>query len=221
MSARSSSNQHLVVACAISLGVAVCVYAAWLAQPLIDPALPVWTSFVSELAARGRPGSVLMRLGDAFAACAVLVCAWTGHRARLIAAPFGLLMVAFSVFTLLDAMFPMACAPSVSETCRRGDEAMTLGVSHFIHTFTSSLANAATVAAAGLWAWIRLRRGRLGLPAAIGVVLGLSHILTAVITGILALVHAETVGAWQRASLVFLSTWAIIALACSVKDNRS
>lgn len=185
------------------------VYSTWLAEEWINPTLPAWRSFVSELAAIDQPNSLIPRVGDALAAICAAIAARFGWRSRAFTRQACVLLWAFALFTLLDAIFPMACAPSLSPVCAAGDEAGTLGLSHNVHTVTSSLANAATLGLAG-W-WLVRHRGRQGARQLAATLGAAAHILTAAVTGGLALAHSDLAGIFQRVSLLALMVWALTA----------
>lgn len=184
-------------------------YSLWLGQPWFNPNLPLWTSFVSELAATGQPSALLMRTGDTLTALWATIAAAAGWKSRAFSRVSCILIWGFALFTLLDVVFPMACAPSQSAACAAGDAAGTLGLRHSIHVVTSALANAATFALAGWWVW-QHRCTRDGLAFA-ATLCAAAHIVTGLVTGTLAVATSAATGVFQRLSLLTLLAWVLLA----------
>lgn len=202
----------------VVLGViAAILYSAWVAAGFLDPHLDPVTSFVSELTADGRPNARLFRVTEV---CAGLAFMATGallvrRRRRLgwqVAGP-SVLLVAFGLFTLLDAMAPLACAPTVDAACRSAELAGEVPLRHTAHSVTSSLAGGvAALAVAWLW-WTRRDGGRWHVATT---ALGVVHLLAA---GWSLIEVAEWgigfMGLTQRLSLLALAAWWVLFVSTS------
>lgn len=115
----------------------------WIFGTSLNPS----TSYLSELAALDQPASGAFRVldslaGVAMAAAAVVV--WPAVRrwpARCAVAALGI----FGVGTILDIVFPMTCATSVTQACAALEARGDLGVGHAIHTYASVMADGGAV----------------------------------------------------------------------------
>jgi hypothetical protein len=182
----------------------------------LDPA----AAYLSELAARDRPGRLPFALADGVAGtvavlAAVVLRRWQRvPRSPLAARAVPGLLAVFGLATVADVLSPMACAPSADAGCARAEQQWDLDAGHEVHLVTSSVA---TLAAAGLATAVlvlvlgsRRARGRT-MPVA-ALVTG-SALLTSVVVAVIA--GADTlglptppVGWWQRAqTLAFCATF--------------
>lgn len=132
--------------------VAAVFYCAWIPGQFATPAVDRTHGYLSELAARNQPWSVLFRLTDA--ATGLLVLAGVALVPRVAREWLGWLALAgFGVFTVADSVFPLDCAALSDPTCDGGP---------LIHTFTSVAATTSVlismVVLAHLWrsrvAWV-------------------------------------------------------------------
>ena len=142
----------------------------------LDPA----SSYLSELAARDQPYAMAFRLTDGLGAVLVLagtVLLSTRLALRRLAAYSTAALALFAVATVVDVIFPMACATSADPECARGDAEGTLGLSHQIHIVTSVLALAAGNVSAVLLSVFAARNRRRGHPGLIITLLVLVAIL--------------------------------------------
>lgn len=155
-------------------GVAAVTYQSWLLAPLVGARVPWLHAYVSELAALDQPRSWLFRTGDLITgALLVLAVAIVLGRTRLAtddhqteggrgprprssapSAPrdvrrlIGWLGVAgFAVATIVDAVWPMSCAPSLSPGCV--ERSGTMPVTDVVHQ-AASVFTVATLALACL-----------------------------------------------------------------------
>ncbi|MBD3689432.1 DUF998 domain-containing protein [Nanchangia anserum] len=207
---------HRAFACVL---IGTVCYSLWIAQPWFNPAMPLWRSYVSELAAINQPGNAIVRVGDTLAAICAACAGLFGWRSRAFTRPACAMIAVFALATVLDSIFPMACAPSLSAVCAAGDEAGTLGLSHNIHTMTSAVANMATLGLTGWWLWCHRRRPQ--AREAVAHLTALTHIVTALVTAGLALVHSEAAGVFQRVSLIGLIVWVLVAVSLRSESLRS
>jgi hypothetical protein len=173
----------------------------------LDPA----AAYLSELAARDRPGRLPFALADGVAGtvavlAAVVLRRWQRvPRSPLAARAVPGLLAVFGLATVADVLSPMACAPSADAGCARAEQQWDLDAGHEVHLVTSSVA-AVLVLVLGS----RRARGRT-MPVA-ALVTG-SALLTSVVVAVIA--GADTlglptppVGWWQRAqTLAFCATF--------------
>lgn len=172
---RSGPTRRLVAAVLVAAALA---YSAWLAQPLTGSQLDPRTSYVSEGYALDQPHSALFRALEAGSAALLVLAAfllWRGGWTRRSPAARGapvrharglavLALAAFGLGTLLDALFPLACAPTSDPACRAAELARTVPLHHTIHTVSSTLSGTAVVVAAGAHAVAAGRARRGGHP---------------------------------------------------------
>lgn len=134
---------------------------AWPLQFLVGSDLDPRESFISELFARDQPYSEFLRLVDGVGGAAALAAAVLaalvlrgalgagrgarGERPGTRVRVDGMTVLAvaglgvFGAATLVDALSPMSCAPSISESCAAAEEAWLLPFTHYLHTVSSSV----------------------------------------------------------------------------------
>ncbi|PRI11617.1 DUF998 domain-containing protein [Leucobacter massiliensis] len=185
----------------------------------LDPS----SSYLSELAAADQPSGPLFRALDLTSGALILLALLiTGalNRTRGVRRAAALALAAFALLTMLDALFPMACASSVSASCARADAANQLGLAHQIHTLSSSGAVAAAVGAVILLAICAAReplRRSGGAKAAIIALAGVLAVVTAIVS-VLALLSGsdgrlvDGGGFFQRIQVLLMSA-SLIAFA--------
>lgn len=182
----------------------------------LDPAV----AYLSELAARDRPGRLPFALADGIAGTAAVLAA-VALRGRpvlpLAARWLPVLLLVFGLATTADVLSPMACAPSADVGCARAEERWDLDAGHVVHLVTSSVATLAAVGVAAavlaLVVGVRCRGDRSaaawGVPA--GVALLLSVVVAVLATADTLGLPIAPVGWWQRAQTVaFCATFVCV-----------
>ncbi|GAA4034881.1 hypothetical protein GCM10022247_70280 [Allokutzneria multivorans] len=110
------------------------VYSAWLLEFVLPNDLSLLHSYVSEHMAGGQPYRFLFRTTDVIAGTLFVAAAFSlRHK---------LLRVGLAVFggvTVLDALVPLDCAPSIDRACRQREIDNTVSLSHEIHQASSVL----------------------------------------------------------------------------------
>lgn len=134
--------------------------ANFLLAPLLGARVDLATGVISELSVPGQPGAAFFRLGDGTAGllCALLALpVWRGglrhERFR------ALCLAAFGLSTLVSAIVPLACAPSLG-TCPASS-----GGAELVHDGVSVVGTLAAVL--GVLELARRGRGRLLRPLAV------------------------------------------------------
>ncbi|MFI9640824.1 DUF998 domain-containing protein [Micromonospora sp. NPDC051925] len=205
--APTSSAARTVAAVAFALA-AVC-YASWLLGPVLNPGLGPIDSYLSELAARDQPYHRFFQLGDvATGLCAATAGLVLLRVARDVPRPAWWGALVFGVATAVDGGYTtMDCAPSVDARCARLEELGDLSWRHQAHTVTSSVA-----VAGGLLSLVVIlavlrgpARRRVGLAVAVVLLVGTVGTLVAAVRPEFGL------GLWQRAQLIGLSGWLLLA----------
>jgi hypothetical protein len=195
--------------------------ASFLLQFLLDPALGIDSSMVSELSAPGRPGSWMFRGSDLFqAATGLLLVVPLARRWRtprwinvgLVVGPF-----LTGAGTVVQVLVPEPCAPSVDPTCslRTGPD-----LTMVVHEATSAVAVGAAIGSI-LAIWWMHRRPADAMPwtppahapagawtalviavvvAVIGLIVAAQNLLT---------IDVPHLGLLQRLQLLGLSAWTI------------
>ncbi|QNE19368.1 DUF998 domain-containing protein [Kribbella qitaiheensis] len=138
--------------------------------------LNIHYSFLSELGAKDQSTGPYARAMDLGSGVLLVLAAILGRPAIRIHRDVGGLLVSAAVFgvgTMSDAVFPMDCAPSLSQACRDAEANGQTGAALILHETTSTLAGVGSVAM-GIFAVLVLRRlGWGGVPAkAIAVLAG-------------------------------------------------
>lgn len=184
-------------------------YSTWTVLFAIDPQLDVLHSFVSEYAVWGRPGAVLIRVGDAVAGVLLVVLGVFLRRRHALSLMLCAGLVVAGVATVADTLLSYECAPSLSEECAAAEVAGTVGLAHQLHSVTSALVGfgLAVAVIADIVMLVRSGRSFASLPVVLDVVL----LVLLGVSGVLALVpHVGWAGAVQRLSLVLICAWVIV-----------
>jgi hypothetical protein len=122
--------------------------------------LDIHRSFLSELGAQDQATGPYARAMDLSTGVLLLVAAILARgAARMHREVAGLLVssVVFGAGTVIDAISPMDCAPSVSEACRAAEANGQAGADLVLHEVTSTLAGLGSIAM-GVFALLALRR---------------------------------------------------------------
>lgn len=202
------------------LAIGALLYMAWTIEALVLPErFDPLTSYVSELSARDQAGSWLFRLTDATAGACIAIGAFAASL-RSYAARIGWFALAgFGAATVVDTVFPMACAPSQSDACAVADRANTLGWVHTAHSVTSTTAGLLLVVAVVLLTKALVaRRTRWSVPMAmIATVVCVTSIwsLAESLDQLLDASGYALVGLAQRVQLVATFAW-LMGLAAMV-----
>jgi hypothetical membrane protein len=189
--------------------VAAACYSSFLAAAPLGSRLSMTDSYVSELGVPGQPASAFFRMTDFVAALLIVVLA-AALLVRLrpeVRGTLGCLFLAgVGVASAFDALSPMPCTPSTSQTCRqRVDQVAIIVQLHQGHTLSSVLGVFAAQMAMLLlgisrrvrrwWPWL----GRASLAGGLLLVaLGVSEVPLSVGHG---------VGAVERFHVLLISAW--------------
>ncbi len=184
-------------------------YSTWTVLFAIDPQLDVLHSFVSEYAVWGRPGAVLMRVGDAVAGVLLVVLGVFLRRRHALSLLLCAGLVVAGAATVGDTMLSYECAPSLSEGCATAEVEGTVGLAHQLHSVTSALVGFGFAVAVIADIVMLVRSGR--NVTSLNVVLNVVLLVLLGVSGVLALVpHVGWAGAVQRLSLVVICAWVIV-----------
>lgn len=222
----------------LSLLIAV-IYSTWLVAPLLDPQLHPWTSYASEYFVADRPAATMLRTTDGVAGMLLIVLAvlsygrartlWRGlpggfggldasrptrRRARWPVRVWCAALAVAGAATVVDAINPMTCAPSVSPKCAAAEAAGTLPLQHHMHTVSSALAGVALVVAMLASLVLSTAADRVTRIAS------WAGIATIALSGIDALVtRIPTEGITQRISMVAIVVWLVAVAGLPVVDR--
>ena len=184
-------------------------YSTWTVLFAIDPQLDVLHSFVSEYAVWGRPGAVLIRVGDAVAGVLLVVLGVFLRRRHALSLMLCAGLVVAGVATVGDTLLSYECAPSLSEECAMAEVEGTVGVAHQLHSVTSALVGFGFAVAVIADIVMLVRSGR--SVTSLHVVLNGVLLILLGVSGVLALVpHVGWAGAVQRLSLVLICAWVVV-----------
>lgn len=184
-------------------------YSTWTVLFAIDPHLDVLHSFVSEYAVWGRPGAVLIRVGDAVAGVLLVVLGVFLRRRHALSLMLCAGLVVAGVATVGDTLLSYECAPSLSEECAMAEVEGTVGVAHQLHSVTSALVGFGFAVAVIADIVMLVRSGR--SVTSLHVVLNGVLLILLGVSGVLALVpHVGWAGAVQRLSLVLICAWVVV-----------
>lgn len=217
------------------------VYFAWLVSPLLDPQLHPWTSYASEYFVADRPAASVLRTADGLSGMLLVVIAvlsharvrtlWRGlpggiapghddapartlRRGRAAVRTWAGALAVAGAATVVDAINPMTCAPSVSPACAAAEAAGTLPVQHHLHTGSSALVGIAFVVAMLASLVLSTREDRVVRIAS------WAGIVTTALSGIDALfTRIPTEGITQRISMVTIVVWLVAAAGLPVVER--
>lgn len=204
------NSYRRLVASALLVGAAL--YSAWLFGPFVDPHSRSMSSYVSELAAVGRPYSTLFRCLDFVCGAVVLTATVVVLRSRpqrwLIR--IGWCAVAlFAAATVADSLLPLSCAPHSDPTCAAREASGDVPLTHELHLASSGLAGFAAVVSAPAFTISAYRYSNHRVLQRIG--LGITALLltsTAAILGAIWLGekgHPAAIGVIQRVQLLAIA----------------
>lgn len=194
--------------------------ASFLAQPFVGSDLGLGSSLVSELSAAGQPAAGWFQAADIvqalFGLALVVPLALRWRTPRWLRATLVLAPLLSALGTLIQALVPEPCAPSLDPTCHPNT-----GFADMVgHGATSVIAAAAAIGSmAGLWwmhrrphvamPWLPPRAGRLW--AALALVMGVFVAGTGLteIAWSLFPIEVPALGEMQRVQLLCLSGWTI------------
>lgn len=219
-------------------------YSTWIIAPLLDPGLHPWTSYASEYFVANRPAATLLRTTDGVSGVLLVVIAvlsytrarilWRGlpvglddssirvlqagvvpHRRRLALKAWYAALGCAGLATVVDAINPMTCPPSISHACAAAETADTLPLQHELHTVSSAIAGVAFVVAMAVSLLLAAGTNRLVRVAS------WAGIVTITLSGIDALVtRIPTEGITQRISMVAIVVWLVAASSLPVLDRH-
>ncbi|MCP3803662.1 DUF998 domain-containing protein [Allokutzneria sp. A3M-2-11 16] len=187
------------------------VYSAWLLEFVLPTDLSLLHSYVSEHMASDQPYRFLFRTTDVIAGTLFVAAAFS-LRDKLV----GIGLAVFGGVTVLDALVPMDCAPSIDRACRQREIDNTVSLSHEIHQASSVLVFCGIFTAViGL---LVLRetlgpQGRFVLWTCFAV-LALSGLLSALLVG------GPWVGLVQRAQLVATDASLVLTIVILTRTPR-
>ncbi|MGN7133084.1 DUF998 domain-containing protein [Rhodococcoides corynebacterioides] len=187
---------------------AAVVYSGWPLELLVHSPLDPTRSYLSENAALTQPHSALFRTFDVVAAVLVLVCvAGTRNWARWSRwwRAAAALLAVFAVSTVVDAAFPLRCAPSLNPRCSAAQAEGSLGIGHSVHSVASSVALGAVVLSALASAVALARspaRRRARVPVRVSTVLAAVLVLISVVMTAAALADSHPMGLPAGAGVV-------------------
>lgn len=219
--------------------VVVLLYSTWLVAPLLDPQLHPWTSYASEYLVADRPAATMLRTTDGISGMLLIVMAvlsysrartlWRGlpgglgapetapptrRQARCAVRTWCAALAVAGAATVVDAINPMTCAPSVSPECAAAEAAGTLPLQHHMHTVSSALAGVALVVAMLASLVLSTSADRVTRIAS------WAGIATIALSGIDALVtRIPTEGITQRISMVAIVAWLVAVAGLPVVDR--
>ncbi|WP_433011295.1 DUF998 domain-containing protein [Kribbella sp. CA-294648] len=140
------------------------LYCSLLLELVAGYPLNVHDSFLSELGALDQQTSPYARALDLGSGVLLLLAAILGRPAARMHRDIAGLLISAAVFgagTLFDAVYPMSCAPSVSQACRDAEHGGQTGSALILHEITSTIAGIGSVAV-GIFAVLVLRRSGWG-----------------------------------------------------------
>jgi hypothetical protein len=198
------------------------MYASWLLQFFLNPALDPVNGYVSELSASDQPYHLLFSAGDFGSGLLTIVVVVTVLRAvrpRGHALAGWLALILFGVFSIADSLFAMDCAPNSDTTCALRERAGKVSFAHQFHSVTS-----VCVVTAGIVSLVALtiaarRHRRWPVIARWGWPLLVVETVTAVAT--LPLMYfGVLLGVIERVQVAMISVWLFLIAAQLHADRR-
>jgi hypothetical protein len=204
------NSQRRLVVWALLLGAVL--YSAWLLGPFLDPDSRSMSSYVSEVAALGRPHSTLFRSLDFICGAVVLAAAAAGIR---YSPPRSLTLIGwcavllFAASTIADSLLPLSCAPHSDPVCAANEASGDVPLTHQLHLVSSAMSAFAAVVAAPAFTLAAYRYSNHRALQRTGVwVTALLWTSTLAILGALLLGesgHAAAIGLIQRVQLLMIA----------------
>lgn len=192
----------------VLLVVAAVASLTWLWGPVLNPAIDPMRAYVSELAAADQPHRRVFMAGDlvmglCLAVAGVLV--WrraSCSRRRWGGAGF----LVSGLATVVDALSPMDCSPSLSATCEAAEEAGRVSFLHTVHGVSSVAVVVGQVMSMVLLTALMGRGRRAGWVLVWA--WALCYLLTLLAAvDLLGPLGEPSLGLWQRLGLLLGSAW--------------
>ncbi|OEJ27147.1 hypothetical protein AR457_24500 [Streptomyces agglomeratus] len=213
---------------AVLLAAGAVVYSAWVLEAVLATGLDPLRTYVSELAAAGRPFGGLFRTTDLIAGLLVLagaLGALVRYRPRGLWDRTGWAALAlFGAATAADSRLPLSCAPTVDAACAAREAAGFVPATHAAHAWSSSIASTAAVVAVVALTVAARRHGRHSLLARTGPALAAAE-LAATAWTLSSIAAFESgngtwlLGAGQRLQVLLAALW-LGLLAWSVAREK-
>ncbi len=212
---RFIGHQHWTLALVL-----IALYNDWLLTPFLNPHASVAGTLISEISARTQPHHAVFQVLDIIAGMLTLALApWVWRFVQFARVPLAKLLFVGFVFvgvdSIVDALLPISCAPSIDPHCQ-------LITSHSLvttlHLAESTCAGIAEFAAPLLWGWQCRREHRTLMALNIGfaaaqLAVGLSILLVWAFGG-------SHIGGLQRMYELSIGVWVGLTFGVCVERRR-
>lgn len=198
------------------------IYSAWLLGPWLNPALSSSQSYVSELSVPDQPHVVFFRLANLLGSLCMTIGFLLLLRRRRASSSSILvlkLLAGISAIGIINAVFPMSCAPSQSHACLVVQEQFDFTIGQWIHLASAVLIFSGLLAAQ-FYTTLRLFM-RYSWKFWLSLTNALIQLVLNTIVVIICLYGWSNVGIFQRLSLILFTLWlVVITLELSAEGNK-
>lgn len=189
----------------------ILIYSAWLLGSVLNPHLSQSQSYVSELSVSGQPYASYFQaanlVGSVFMFTGFLLFLRKSSRFTTKSRLFLKLLTVISAIGIINALFPMNCAPSQSHECLLAQERFEFSLSQWIHVLSAITMFSGLIVAQSMSTFYLLKKHStaywFGL-ANVSVQLFLNTVIA-----IICLLGFSNVGIFQRISLALFCLWLI------------
>jgi hypothetical protein len=115
------------------------IYFNWLLSPILNPKLSLMNSYVSELNVPNQPYHLFFTLGNFFGAILMAMCFYIILKNNIILKKdknivfISKILFLISLVAILNALFTMDCAPSLSDICFKNQQSFNISMGQWVH----------------------------------------------------------------------------------------
>jgi len=198
------------------------IYSTWIFELFLNPHLSLTQSYVSELAVHGQPNVYYFRianlLGSFFMSIGFLLLLGrlsnSGSKAVKL---FVLTMCIITLAGIVNAIFPMDCAPSQSYACLVAQDHYEINFSQWVHQVTAIIMFAGLLFAQLYSTFYIFKHTKLFWLSLSNLIVQLGLNIT---ISVICLFDLTYVGVFQRISLVIFALW-VLAILYLLKTKPS
>jgi len=204
------------------IAIGILIYSTWIFEFFLNPHLSLTQSYVSELAVHGQPNLYYFRIvnlvGSSLTSIGFLELLNQFKNDGLKTTKiFVLSMCVISLAGIVNAIFPMDCAPSQSYACLVAQDHYQINFSQWVHQSTAIVMFGGLLFAQLYSTFYIFKRTKLFLFSLTNAIIQIGLNIT---ISIISLFDLSYVGVFQRISLILFALW-VLAIIYLLKTRPS
>jgi hypothetical protein len=214
-------NKHSFNIPIIFIGLGILVYSTWIFELVLNPHLSLTQSYVSELSVHGQPYATYFQVANLLGSSCMFIGFFILLRRfrKTEAKATTLFLWAMSIITLIgivNAIFPMNCAPSQSHSCLVAQDQLRINFSQWVHQ-SSAIIMFSGLLFSQLYStfYIFKRHTTLFWLSLVNVMI---QFLLNIAISVVSVFEFRNIGVFQRLSLMMLALW-ILAILYTLKNR--